>query len=127
MGAALESSAWRAGRFWDDLDGKVKVFLEKDGRREEVGVELRIQGARKTFWFVEIKPQPSQQPEGNGDEDQSVTVDEVVKSDTEELVAQSDTEDAPIMSEEDSDERETRHKMCLSERQSQLLKTRTKT
>ena len=66
MGPLSRRSAWRAGRFWDDLDGKVKVFLVKDGRREEVGVELRIQGARQSFWFVEMKPQPSQQPEGRG-------------------------------------------------------------
>ena len=86
LGPLSRRSAWRAGRLWDDLDGKVKVFLEKDGRRKEVGVELRIQGARKAFWFVEMKPQPSQQPEGKGDEDQSVTVEAVVESDTEETM-----------------------------------------
>ena len=82
----------------------MKVFLEKDGKRKEVGVELRIQGARKAFWFVEMKPQPSQQPKGEGQKDKSVA--EVVASEsTTEVVAdgsttieeggQSVTEDAP--------------------------------
>ena len=38
------SSAWRAGSFWEEMDRKVKVFLEKDGKRDEVHVEKRIQG-----------------------------------------------------------------------------------
>ena len=42
-----------------------------------------------------------------GDEDQSLAEEAVVKSDTEELVAQSATEDAPEMSEEELSERET--------------------
>ena len=104
------------------MEGKVKVFLEKDGKRKEVGVELRVQGARKAFWFVEMKPQPSQQPEGKGDEDQSFTVEEAVESDTEDLVAQSATEDAPGMSEEEPSERETRLKMWLSEKVASLEK-----
>ena len=57
-----------------------------------------------------------------GDEDQSVTVDDVVESDTEDLVAHSATENAPEMSEEDSDERETRHKMWLSAKVTTLEK-----
>ena len=61
-----------------------------------------------------MKPQQSQQPEGNGFNDQSVTVEAAVNSDTEDLVAQPATEDAPGMSEEDTDERETRHKMRLT-------------
>ena len=97
-GPLSRRSAWRAGRFWDDLDGKVKVFLEKDGKRKKVGVEIRIQGARQAFWFVEMNPQLSQHPEGRGDEDQSATDEEVFESDTEDLVAQSATEDAPGMS-----------------------------
>ena len=34
-GPLSRRSAWRAGRFWDDLDGKVKVFLEKDGKEKK--------------------------------------------------------------------------------------------
>ena len=63
----------------------MKVFLEKDEKRKEVGVELQVRKAKQTFWFVEMKLQPSEQPEGQGEEDQSVTVQAVVESDTEAL------------------------------------------
>ena len=43
------------------MDRKVKVFLEKDGKRDEVHVEKRIQGGRIVFWFEEMIPQPPQQ------------------------------------------------------------------
>ena len=78
MGALSRSSAWRAGSFWEELDRKVKVFLEKDGNRAEVHVEKRIQGGRVGFWFDERSAQPPQQPQGCEAGDESETVEEVV-------------------------------------------------
>ena len=77
-GPLSRSSAWRAGSFWEELDRKVKVFLEKDGNRAEVHVEKRIQGGRIGFWFDERSAQPPQQPQGCEAGDESETVEEVV-------------------------------------------------
>ena len=60
-------TAWRAGSFWEDMEGKVKVFIQKGETKSEVTVEERIQCGRKTFWF-EGKPVPQpqeRQEEGN--------------------------------------------------------------
>ena len=51
-------TAWRAGSFWEDMEGKVKVFIQKGETKSEVTVEERIQCGRKMFWFVE-KPAPT--------------------------------------------------------------------
>ena len=70
------SSAWRAGSFWEEMDRKVKVFLEKDGKRNEVHVEKRIQGGRICFWFDENIAQPPQQPQECEVDDETETVEE---------------------------------------------------
>ena len=70
------SSAWRAGSFWEEMNQKVKVFLEKDGKRNEVHVEKRIQGGRICFWFDENIAQPPQQPQECEVDDETETVEE---------------------------------------------------
>ena len=35
-GALSRTAAWRAGRFWDQMEGTVKVFLQKGEKRTEV-------------------------------------------------------------------------------------------
>ena len=70
------SSARRAGSFWEEMDRKVKVFLEKDGKRNEVHVEKRIQGGRICFWFDENIAQPPQQPQECEVDDETETVEE---------------------------------------------------
>ena len=43
--------------FLEDIDRKVKVFLE-NGRRKEVQVEIRVQGWRRMVWLQEVKSKP---------------------------------------------------------------------
>ena len=66
-GVLARSTAWRAGSFWEDMDRTPKVFLEKDGNRNEVQVEKRLRGGRACFWFVE-NLQQHQQEEERGNE-----------------------------------------------------------
>ena len=76
-GPLSRSAAWRAGSFWEEMDGTVKVFLEKDGKRNGVHVEKRIQGGRICFWFDEKTPQHPQQPQEGEVDDETETVEEV--------------------------------------------------
>ena len=128
-GQLSRSTAWRVGRFWDDMEGNVVVFLEKAKERKQVQVELRVQRGRQRFWFVETPKQlPRENHEGKGGKkpasrepaekeakedlgDESVTEEEVVESVTEEdPVTEVPT---PEMSEVDPEERETGQKMWL--------------
>ena len=58
MGPISRTTAWRVGCFWEDMDGKVKVFLEKDQQRKEVQVEIRIHGGRRMVWLEVEKTNP---------------------------------------------------------------------
>ena len=115
------SNAWKVGCYWDDKKGKVDVFLEKDKKRKKVRVELRVEGGRKRFWFVEKTPEPPQRRPDERD-DESVT---------EEACEEPVADDNPVaeehptgMCEEDPEERETRQKMWLSEKVTSLEKER---
>ena len=85
-GPLSRTTARRVGRFWEDMKGKVDVFLEKVRKRRKVQVELRIEGGRKRAWFVEKTPeQPQRRPEEKDDEtvteeasEDSVTVEDPV-------------------------------------------------
>ena len=61
-GPLSRASAWKAGCYWEKTKGDVKVYLEKDGKRAEVGVEKRVGKGGPRFWFKEKKPEPPQQP-----------------------------------------------------------------
>ena len=118
--------AWRVGCFWEDMKGKVKVILEKDGTRTEVEVLKRFERGREYIWFKEKKPeqphqkkpeQTRQQPEGGKE---PVAVDAVEESATED-------DNATVvptagLSEEDPEEREIREKMWLAEKVTSLEK-----
>ena len=75
-GLLSRSSAWRAGSFWEEMDRTVKVFLERDRKRDEVHVEMRIQGGRMVFWFEEKIPQPPQQYQKGEVDEETKTVEE---------------------------------------------------
>ena len=62
-GPLSRSSARRAGSFWEEMDRTVKVFLEKDGKRDEVHVR---RGFKEGRWFSGWKkglPNPLSNPE----------------------------------------------------------------
>ena len=65
------------------------------------------------FWFKEIKPESPQLPKERQD-DKTVTEEAVAESTTEEVI--------PVMSEVDPEERETGHKMWLSQKITSLEK-----
>ena len=61
-------NAWKAGCFIEDMDGDARIFLEKDGKREEVQAVKRVEGGREVMWLEAIaqpQPQPSQEPKGD--------------------------------------------------------------
>ena len=94
------------------MKGDAKVYLEKDGKRAEVGVEKRVGKGGPRFWFIEKKPEPQQQVEEKRD-DQPITEEVVDESTTEEPATEVPT---PKMSEVDPQEIETGQKMWLSEK-----------
>ena len=112
-GPLSRDTAWRAGCFWEEMGGDAKVFLEKDGKMNEVSVEKLVGKGGPRFWFKVEKPESPQRPDEKRD-DQPVTED---ASGTEE-VADESTAEEPVtaMSEDDREERETAHKMWLSEK-----------
>ena len=59
-GPLSRSAAWRAGRFWEDRKGAVKVFLEKGETRKEVDIEKRAEEGRERFWLLDKTPQPQE-------------------------------------------------------------------
>ena len=67
-GDLSRSTAWRAGSYWEDMGGDAKIFLEKDGERNEVDVEKLVGKGGPRFWFKHKKPEHPQQPEGEGGE-----------------------------------------------------------
>ena len=98
MGTALQSLCVESGRHWDDRDGTVKVFLEKDGKRKEVEVHLRVEGGMKRFWLEERTTQPHQEKERRDDNETRPVV-EVV----------------PVMSEVDPEEKWVDEMITLTE------------
>ena len=52
-------AAWRAGCYWEDMGGDTKIFLEKDGKRNEASVEKLVGNGRPKFLFKR-KAEPSQ-------------------------------------------------------------------
>ena len=52
-GPLSQTSAWRAGSYWEDMDGDARVFLEKDGERKEMEVEIILKRGRPKFTFKE--------------------------------------------------------------------------
>ena len=92
------------------MTGKVDVFLEKDGKRKQVQVEVRVEGGRKRFWFVEKSPE---QPQRRPDDKDDTTA-------TEDASEDSITVEDPVMetqptgmSEVDGEEVETGQRMWL--------------
>ena len=118
-GPLTRTNAWRVGRFWDDMKGKVDVFLEKPQERKQVKVELRVQGGRQKFWFVEKTPEtPQSRPEERDDDSITEEVDEESVA-----VGDSVTEKPTTgMSEDDPKEREIGQKMWLAETVTSLEK-----
>ena len=82
-GPLSRATAWKAGSYWEEMKGDAKVYLEKDGKRVEVGVEKRVGKGGPRFWFIEKKPEPQQQVEEKRD-DQPVAEEVVDESTTEE-------------------------------------------
>ena len=62
-GPLSRASAWRAGTFWEDMEGEVRVYIEEDSERKEVEVEKRIEGGKESFWPKERKPHSQQEPD----------------------------------------------------------------
>ena len=101
------------------MNGKVDVFLEKDGERKEVAVEKVVGKGGPRFVFAEKKPeQRQQQPEEKGD-DEPTTEDAGDESTTE---VDPVTEVVPGMSEDEPDEREPGQKMWLVDKVTTLEK-----
>ena len=48
----------RAGRYWEDMDREVKVFLDKNGEKKEVDVEKRIERGKPRFLLIEKPTHP---------------------------------------------------------------------
>ena len=92
-GPLSQTSAWRAGSYWEDMDGDARIFLEKDGVRKEMGVEMTLKRGNPKFTFKEKKSEKPQQPPEENDDDH--ITEEVVKG----------------MSEDDPEEMETGQKM----------------
>ena len=63
MGPISRATAWKVGCFFEDLDCRARVLIEKDERRQEVQMEKRIVGWKQRFWIEEKKPQVSQEQE----------------------------------------------------------------
>mgnify|MGYP004662545421 CR=1 FL=1 len=70
-GPLSRTTAWRAGSFWEESNGSVKVFLDKDGKRAEVQVEKLVGKGGPRFWFSKKTPEPPQTQ--NQEKDKSVT------------------------------------------------------
>ena len=101
------------------MDKKVKVFLEKDGKRKEVEVLKRVERGRERVWFKEMTQQPHQQkPEEKEEEPVIVETDD--GSATEDDPATK--EQATGMCVDDPEERETEQKMWLAEKVTSLEK-----
>ena len=99
-GPLSRNAARRAGRFWEDGNGAVKVFLEKEETRKEVDVEKRGGEGRWRFWFEEKKDQPQQPKE---DEEPA-----------------SGKDDVTVVEEDTPEEIETQHKMWLIDKVTSL-------
>ena len=117
-GPLSRASAWKAGCYWEKTKGDVKVYLEKDGKRAEVGVEKRVGKGGPRFWFKEMKPEPQQQV-GEKRDDQPVAEEVADESTTEEPATEVPTLG---MSEVDSEEIETGQKMWQAEKVTSLEK-----
>ena len=60
-GPLSRSISWRAGCYNEETDREVKIFLEKEGKMDEVIVEKLVGKGGPRFWFKEKKPEPPQQ------------------------------------------------------------------
>ena len=103
-GPLSQTSAWRAGSYWEDMDGDARVFIEKDREGKEMEVEMTLKKGRPKFTFKEKKSKKSQQPPEENDDDH--ITEEVVKG----------------MSGDYPEERETGQKMWLIEEVASLDK-----
>ena len=54
-GPLSRTTSWRVGCFWEEMQGAVKVFIQKDEKMVEVQVVEMIEGGRERFWFEEKK------------------------------------------------------------------------
>ena len=79
-GPLSRANAWRAGSYWEEMDRKVQVLLEKDNTRRAVQVEKRIDGETESFWFREKDQQPQQKL--GGDDHPTHEKDEDMQEDT---------------------------------------------
>ena len=46
------------------MQGAVKVFIQKDGKMDEVKMVKRVEGGKERFWFEEKKDQLHQPKDG---------------------------------------------------------------
>ena len=75
-GRLSRTNALRAGRYWEDMDRNVKVFLDKNGERKEVDVEKRIERGKPRFLFNE-KPTHPHEDQERKDADRSNSAEEL--------------------------------------------------
>ena len=125
MGHISRSTVWRAGSYWEDIGGDAKVFLEKDGKRIEMSVEKLVGKGGPRFLFRGKMAEPPRQQPARGGDDETATevVDESTTNDDPVTEVDSATEDpVQTLSEDGADEKETAHKMWVSEKVTSLEK-----
>ena len=107
-GPLSENNAWTAGSFWLEMGQSVKVFLEKDGLRNEVEVLKRFEKGREKVWFKEKNHQHRQ----HRHQDNAATQQEVDTA----------LEEDAGMHEDTPEEIEAMNKMWLAEKVTSLEK-----
>ena len=60
-GPLSRANAWRAGSYWEEMDGEAQIFLEKDSVRTAVQAQKMIDGEKEWFWFREKNRQLQQE------------------------------------------------------------------
>ena len=95
-GPLSQATAWRAGCYREDMDGRAKVYLEKDQKRTEVLVEMTVKGGRQSYWLKEKKAQNQEEQQLEPQKDDSTTEEDPV------------TEEDPAMQEVSPEERRAR-------------------
>ena len=49
MGPLSQASAWKAGSYWEEMEGDEKIFLEKNGEKTEMNVEKLLEREVQDF------------------------------------------------------------------------------
>ena len=53
LGQLSRAKTWRMGSFWEDMNGDMKVFLDKDPERKESEDEKVVEDGRARFLIKE--------------------------------------------------------------------------